>query len=112
MMIFRTVVAVIVAVMATTIASADSLSGTCYHNYRDNDNIQVQVSALTSVSTATPILYYSLPTCYPKKAIRSSPETLSEFILRDRKLLSPYEDLVTGEDIDCHVSVQRGECSR
>jgi transmembrane 9 superfamily member 2/4 len=95
-------VALLLAVVAT-MASAYYLPGTSPHNYRDNDNIEVQVNVMTSVNTHIPILYYNLPTCFPKKKTRGDPENLGEILLGDRKMPSPYEDLMVGEDIGCQV---------
>eukprot|EP00331_Platyophrya_macrostoma_P014371 CAMPEP_0176409516 /NCGR_PEP_ID=MMETSP0127-20121128/2542_1 /TAXON_ID=938130 /ORGANISM="Platyophrya macrostoma, Strain WH" /LENGTH=576 /DNA_ID=CAMNT_0017788905 /DNA_START=26 /DNA_END=1753 /DNA_ORIENTATION=+ len=79
------------------------LPGTSPHNYRDNDNIEVQVNVLTSINTHIPRAYYKLPSCYPKKKTHGEPENLGEILLGDRKLPSPYEDLTVGEDVGCQV---------
>lgn len=89
--------------VALGVADAFYLPGTSPHNYRDNENIEVQVNVMTSINTHIPRSYYSLPTCYPKKKNRGEPENLGEILLGDRKMPSPYEDLTVGEDVGCQV---------
>ena len=95
------------AVLALALACQCSgfyLPGTAPHEYKDGENVEVQVNVLTSVNTHLPYDYYSLSSfCLPTKKFRGEPENLGEILLGDRIKPSPYEAITVGENVDCEV---------
>ncbi|CUG87696.1 endosomal integral membrane protein, putative [Bodo saltans] len=79
---------------------------TNHTNSRDDRNVEIQVKMMTSTNTHIPILYSSLPTCWPRKA-RSRVGNPGEILVRDVTSLSPYEGVIVGEDIGCQLVCNR-----
>ncbi|CUG92175.1 endomembrane protein 70, putative [Bodo saltans] len=74
--------------------------------HTNNRNVEIQVKMMTSANTNIPILYSSLPTCWPRKA-RSRVGNPGEILVRDVTSLSPYEGVIVGENIGCQLVCNR-----
>lgn len=85
----------------SSIATAFYLPGTAPKEYREGDEVEVQVNVLSSVNTHLPYDYYSITSCLPTKRFRGEPENLGEILMGDRIKPSPYENIVVGRDTSC-----------
>ncbi|KAF5948733.1 hypothetical protein HYC85_014690 [Camellia sinensis] len=60
------------------------------HTYSTGEEIYAKVNSLTSIYTALPFSYYSLPYCKPPMGIKNSAENLGRQLMGDQILNSPY----------------------
>ncbi|GMP66328.1 hypothetical protein CsSME_00026726 [Camellia sinensis var. sinensis] len=60
------------------------------HTYSTGEEIYARVNSLTSIETALPFSYYSLPYCRPCRQIKRSVENLGQLLMRDQIHNSPY----------------------
>ena len=95
--------AAVLALLLVSICSAFYLPGTGIRNYREGEEVEVQVNVLTSVNTHLPFDYYSLPACYPQQKLKGEPENLGEILMGDRIKPSPYEKIHVKEDVECQI---------
>ncbi|KAL7216534.1 hypothetical protein ACSBR1_028475 [Camellia fascicularis] len=60
------------------------------HTYSTGEEIYAKVNSLTSIATALPFSYYSLPYCRPHMGIKKSAESLGQLLMGDQIHNSPY----------------------
>ncbi|CAL5403250.1 unnamed protein product [Camellia sinensis] len=60
------------------------------HTYSTGEEIYAKVNSLTSIATALPFSYYSLPYCRTHMGIKKSAENLGQLLMGDQIHNSPY----------------------
>ncbi|KAL7216533.1 hypothetical protein ACSBR1_028474 [Camellia fascicularis] len=83
-------VAFIYTVLVSQACNGFYLSENYMHTYSTGDEIYAKVNSLTSIETALPFSYYSLPYCIPPMGIKKSAENLGQLLMGDQILNSPY----------------------
>ncbi|KAI8006675.1 Transmembrane 9 superfamily member 12 [Camellia lanceoleosa] len=83
-------VAFIYTVLVSQACNGFYLSENYMHTYSTGDEIYAKVNSLTSIETALPFSYYSLPYCIPPMGIKISAENLGQLLMGDQILNSPY----------------------
>ncbi|KAL7186042.1 hypothetical protein ACSBR2_027906 [Camellia fascicularis] len=82
-------VAFIYTVLVSQASNGFCLSENCMHTYSTGEEIYAKVNSLTSIYTAFPFSYYSLPYCKPHRGIKKSAENLGQLLMGDQILNSP-----------------------
>lgn len=107
-MIFNKSIAVAVACMVMTrfTARAFYMPGVKPQTFKEGEDIDLKVNAVTSIHTQIPKPYYRLPFCEPEGGAKMASENLGEFITGNKVQSSPYI-INMRQDMYCHKVCQK-----
>lgn len=81
---------VVVACLAMQHATAFYIPGVKPRSFKEGEEVELKVNAITSIHTQIPKPYYRLPFCEPEGGAKMASENLGEFITGNKVQTSPY----------------------
>ena len=86
--------------------SAFYMPGVKPQTFKEGDEVELKVNALTSIHTQIPKPYYRLPFCEPEDGPEMASENLGEFITGNKVQTSPYSINMLNE-VTCQKVCQK-----
>lgn len=86
-------------------AYAFYLPGIAMKDYSPGDRVEVLANRLTSLTSALPYSYYSLPFCRPQDEVKSKPVNLGQLLVGERAFPTPF-NISMNQEVKCAVLCQ------